>query len=80
VATVFDAAEIREETTLNPLEAAAHAYHEDEAARAAKLREPIKRARVVSDLYHAADLIRAYSNNEVEVASLAQVTVCGDAR
>ena len=29
--------------------------------------------------YHAADLIRAYSNNEVEVASLPQLTVCGDA-
>ena len=61
MATVFDAAEIRRETTLKPLEAAAHAYHEDDAARAAELREPIKRARVVSDLYYAADLIRAHS-------------------
>ena len=46
---------------MNPLEAAAHTYREDDAARAAELREPIKRARVVSDLYHAADLIRSYS-------------------
>jgi hypothetical protein len=38
-----------------------------------------KGARVVSDLYHASDLIRAYRDNEVEVASLPQVTVCGDA-
>jgi hypothetical protein len=31
------------------------------------------------DLYHAADLILTYRDNEVEVASLPQVTVCGDA-
>jgi hypothetical protein len=34
---------------------------------------------VVSDLYRVADLIRAYRDNEVEVASLPQVTVCGGA-
>ena len=54
--------------------------------RAASVRHLAHRAvvraeavRVVSDLYHAADLIRSYSNNEVDVASLAQVTACGDA-
>jgi hypothetical protein len=33
----------------------------------------------VSDLYHVADVIRAYRDNEVELASRPQVTVCGDA-
>ena len=38
-----------------------------------------KCARAVSDLYHVADVIRAYRDNEVELASRPQVTVCGDA-
>jgi hypothetical protein len=40
----------------------------------AALREPIKRARVVSDLYHAADLIRAHrgaNNLAAEVERIA---------
>ena len=58
---------------MNPLEAAAHAYREDDAARAAELREPIKRARVVSDLYNAADLIRSYSNNQGAAAEVERI-------
>ena len=48
---------------MDPMEAAAGAYGEENSSKAAELRAPIKRMRVIGDLYHAADLIRIYSQN-----------------